>query len=149
MMTPAANRVAVQGARVEVSRRPVLGQPRRHEIVLDHRDPAVLAFLRIAGLALGNVAETDLVILVLLSEQGHSRESGYPRGFAGRRMVVADELVVGGQLQRCGTAILDDITHVDHIAAAMKGQGLDHLPGATRLCGGELEHDLIRPRPRA
>jgi hypothetical protein len=63
--------------------------------MLDHGQPAVVGGLGELGLVVGNAAEIDLLVLVGFGIDGRTGEGRYHGRFAGRRRVVALQLVVG------------------------------------------------------
>ena len=142
---------AVELPRVELARRllVVARQPCGDEVVLHHRDPAVVGVLGVrklpgrVGRELVELAEFDLLELVglVVDDRAGKRHRGH-RVVRALRLRIARELVVGKRRDGRGAGIRDVVGDIDHVRAAMERQHL-HDPIAVRRHRLQLEIDPI------
>jgi hypothetical protein len=115
----------------------LVDQPRRQEIVLHHRDPAVVAAGLVARLlaraALLDRLEVDLVVVRALGVDPRAGEGEVQARAAGRIVAVADELQVQARVDRRVRRVDDLVLHADDVVAASEGVGLDQLDAADRI----------------
>jgi hypothetical protein len=139
--------VGVDLAREELARPFFVGgrtqQPGAREIVLHHRDPAVVGGGVVVGLvgggALLDVLEVDLLELGRIGVDRRAGEGEIEARLAGRRVAVAYELVIQLRHHRHGRGVDHVVPDRHHVAASLEGVGLDQLDAADL---GRLELDL-------
>ena len=127
---------------VDVALRALLRNPCGGEVMLHHRDPAVVGGAGDVDLVLVDVAERDLLEVMLVRVDGRSDERvREARRFD--RLAVAHELHVGARLDRSRADVLDFRVDADHVAAARERVGLDDLHAALdRRLEGQLQRFL-------
>src|SRR5690606_3627882 len=114
--------------------------PGRREVVLHHADPAVVRLFDVAGLALVDVREGDLLEFLFGRVQGGARERAVEGRLVGRVVAVAGQLQLQGGRDGGVATVVDVVPHVDVVAALVQGVGLYHLDAAAL----GFENDLQR-----
>ena len=144
----------VELARVELAMELVRvgGQPGGDEIMLDHADPAVVRLLGVGHLAcrigglLVELGEFDLLVLVRLVVDHRARvRRRRHRVVRALRLGVAQQLEICVGRDRRRPCVRDLVADVDHVAATMEGQRLDHLV-AVRRSRLQLHLELVGAR---
>ncbi|ABA49432.1 hypothetical protein BURPS1710b_0305 [Burkholderia pseudomallei 1710b] len=135
---------------VDVALRARLWNPGGREVVLNHRDPAVVGGRDVIGLVLVDVAERDLLEVLLIRVHRRPEERMREHRRLDRR-VVAHELHVYARRHGRGADVLDLRVDADHVAAARERVRLHHLHAALhRRFERQLQRVLVgRERRRA
>ena len=118
---------AINPPHVELARQLFRRNPSRHEVVLDHGQPAVVSLGVELGLALLDIAEIDLLIVILRRINGRSGKGADRTRLAFRLLFIALQLVVSARRQGLATTIVDFVRHINKIAVAIEGQNLRNL----------------------
>ena len=155
-----ADRVKVFGelSRVELARRLVWRKKRRHEIVLNNRDPAVVGALRIRSLVLCDVLKGDLVKLVALGVESGPCVGLRHIGIARWGLAVPGNLEIGVRFDRRSRAVGDFLGQINPVALPVERQDLGYFDASRSvrfeadvelfLACGEVEFPTCRPKER-
>ncbi|EXI74910.1 MAG: hypothetical protein AW07_01521 [Candidatus Accumulibacter sp. SK-11] len=94
--------------------------------MLDHRDPAVVGLRRELGLSSLDIAEADLLELLLVGEDGWTGEGRHHRTLAVGCLDIALQLIVRVCYEFLLAGVLDLVLQPDQITAALERVDLGH-----------------------